>query len=80
MEALSIELVQVVEVVAAIAATEHINLILVAVSSVHVAWTRRYARILVCEPLKFLEIQNMHVICSEWTLAEPAANNIKLIS
>ena len=62
LEGLRIELIQIVKVVLAIATAEYVDLIVIAVSSVHIAGARWDPLGRELYPSIHLEIQNMHVI------------------
>ena len=79
-QTLRVQLMQIVQVVAAIATTEDINLVLVAIGGMHVARAWRHAGVLVREPLELLEIQDVHVVRRKRSLSEPAADDIQLVS
>lgn len=80
MQTLRVQLMQIVQVVAAIASAEHVNLVLVAIGGMHVARAWWHARVLVREPLELLKIQDVHVVRCERSLSEPAADDIQLVS
>ena len=70
---------QIIEVVPAVSTAEHVDLVFVGVSGMHV--TRAWG--LTCElevnPFEKLQIKDMHVICGEWALPEPSANYVKSV-
>lgn len=74
-----VQFVKVVQVVPAISSTEHVDFVLVAVRSVHVARSRWLTCKFIVEPLKLLQVQDMHVISGKWSLAEPTPNDIQTI-
>ena len=75
----SVKLMQVIEIVSTITSSENINLIFVAISSMHVARTWWFSCKLIIHPFEVLKIQHMHVICSEWTLSKPPSNNVESV-
>ena len=68
---------QVIKVISSVSSSEHINLIFVAIRSVHIARPGRHSCKLVVQPLKLLQIEDMHIISSEWPLAKPPSNDVE---
>lgn len=64
-----VQLVQVVEVVSSVATSEDVDLVFEAVSCVHVAWARWLPGELIVQPFELLEVQDVHVVSSEWALS-----------
>lgn len=79
-ESRCIELVQIVEVVSTISSSEHVNFVLVAVSRVHVARARWLAGKFVVEPLKLLQVENMHIVGGKRPLTKPSTDDVQAIS
>lgn len=74
-----IQLMQIVEIVSAVSTSEHVNFVLIAVGSMHVARTWWLASIVVVEPFELLQIQDVHIVRCKWTLSQPTTDDIESI-
>lgn len=80
MQRRGIELVQIVEVVAPVSASEDVDLVLVAICRVHVAGTWWLACELIVQPFELLQVQDVHVVGSKGPLPKPTANDVESIA
>ena len=59
----SVELVQIIQVIATITTSEYIYRLFVSISSVHIARTWRFSLSLMWQPSQILKIKYMKVVC-----------------
>ena len=71
MKRLCVELVQVIEVISAIASSEDVDLIVVSISRVHVAGTRRLSCVSEVDPAHLNQVQDVHIIGGKGALTKP---------
>lgn len=70
---------QIVQVVAAIAAPEHVNSPIVRICSVHVAWAGWLARRRVIEPSLLIDFEHVKIVSCQRTLTQPAADDVQFV-
>lgn len=76
---LCVQLMQVIEVVLAVAAPEDVDLFIITVCGVHVAGTGRDSLRLEVEPHIILEVENVHIFSRQRSLAQPSADYVQLM-
>ena len=79
MEGRGIKFMQVVKVVSSVATSKDIDLVLIAVGSVHITRTWRFTSMLIIKPLKLLQIENVHIVSRKRSLTKPSSNNVESI-
>ena len=71
---------QVVEVVATITSSEHINVSLICIGSVHVAGTRALPTNSKSHPFESFKIKDVKIIGSKRTLPKPSSNDVEFVA
>ena len=72
-----VQTMEIIEVVPPIPSPEYVDLLVVAVSCMHIAGTRRLSQYLQVQPSECCNVQDVHVICGERSLTQPSSNNVQ---
>ena len=72
-----IQFMQVIKIISSITSSKDIYIWLVGVSCMHIAGAWPLSTHLESEPSKLFKIQNVEIICSEWALSKPSADNVE---
>jgi len=75
-ECVGIKHMEIIQVISTVTTSEHKDLVLIRVSSVHITWARWFSCIFEVQPLELFKIENMHVFCCKRPLAKPSSNDV----